>query len=143
MDYRFYLDTEDRSVDKYTIVIEYDQEDYEWGENDSMLDVFGASEWPFHPQGLGQYCGDYVSDEFLDSQAQIFWDALPYEIKIYALVCGYWGGKIDLSYRWAADMLEMGVVETGKIDYGDWYREEVWFPGVVWGGYDDESEATV
>jgi hypothetical protein len=133
MDYRFYVDIEDQFYDKYTILIEYDEEDYEWGQYDSMFNVFGASDWPFYPQGFGQYCGDYVSDEFLETQKQIGFDDLPHEVKIFALVSGYWGDKIDLTYRWAADMLEMGVVEVGGIDNGDWTAEEIWFPGVVWG----------
>lgn len=141
MDYRFYMDTEDQFYDKYTIIIEYDEEDYEWGEHDSMCNVFGASDSPFHPQGFGQYCGDWVSDEFLETQKQVKFDDLPHAVKIFALVSGYWGDKIDLHYKWAADMLEMGVVQTGGIDYGDWDREEIWFPGVSWGGYEDDAEA--
>ena len=135
MDYRFYREPTGEFYDEFTILIDYDPEDYEWGKNDSMFDVFGASEWPFYPTGFGQHCGSVVSDEFLESQEQIFWADLPEQVKIFALVSGYWGDT-DLDYRQAKELLDQGAVQVGDVDHGDWNREEIWFKE----GWQDDGE---
>ncbi len=40
-----------KTVDRYTLVVHIPEL--------GMLDMWGFNEAPFHPQGFGQYCGDY------------------------------------------------------------------------------------
>lgn len=60
------------TVDRYTVVVT---------ENEGRIAVYGMSDRPFHPQGFCQFCGDEVSQEFLDTQTEIEFDALNMDVQ--------------------------------------------------------------
>jgi len=64
------LDNGGETFDRYTLCFE----------QDGTYFVYGASENPTHPQGFGQYVGDYYlphNDESPDIGLPIAFDALP------------------------------------------------------------------
>ena len=96
MDFTF-RDNGGETCDRYTVIIEWDEEDADHPGHESNPSILYCSEYPFHPQGVGMRDSG-MSDALFEDSKDISWYDLPEQVKAFALMDAYRLDNAETAY---------------------------------------------
>lgn len=92
-----FRDNDGETIDRYTVIIEWDEEDADFPGWEANPSVLFCSKYPFHPQGVGTRTSG-MSDALFEDSQDISWYDLPEQVKAFALMDAYRLDNAETAY---------------------------------------------